>query len=70
MQHYSFVMVDDAAEAEVLGGVVLEDDRDALSFGKGVVTDLREGTGRQTELTLTILEGRRIVGRIPVDRSK
>jgi hypothetical protein len=62
-------MVDDAAEAEALGGVVLEDDRDALSFGKGVVTDLLAGAGEQTGLTLTILEGDRIVGRIPVDRS-
>jgi len=69
MQHYSFVMVGDAAETEALGGVALEDDRDALSFGKGVVTDLLEGTGRQTGLTLTILEAGRIVGRIPVDRS-
>jgi hypothetical protein len=56
-----------SSEIEHLGGTPLADDNAAVAFGKQVIQDLKCGAEADAGGAMLIMEGERIVARIPFE---
>jgi hypothetical protein len=66
MSYYRFLIRDNVAQADELGGMPLRDDMDAREFGTNIVRDLiRDTPSEHAGCTLEIVEGERAVAAIP-----
>ena len=66
MLHYRFTIHNGTDKTESLGGASLDDDAEALAFGKRVIRDLM-GKSTYVGWTMDISESERTVGSIPFD---
>jgi hypothetical protein len=65
MPHYTFSIRDTETVTEKLGSDVLDNDADALAFGRHVIRDLmREDEGLYFGWSMDIADGERAVGSI------
>lgn len=65
MPHYTFSIHDTGTVTEKLGSDVLDNDADALAFGRRVIRDLiREDEEQYIGWTLDVVDGARAVGSV------
>jgi hypothetical protein len=65
MRYYHFAIHNSGATLESLGSSSLNDDSEALAFGKQVIRDLMGGGARQySGWTMDITQGERAVGSV------
>jgi hypothetical protein len=63
---YHFELRIGGAPDEDLGGITLNDDADAMAFGKGLVRDLMRDPARPSGCAVSITQGERAVGNLTV----
>jgi hypothetical protein len=65
MKAYQYAIHDDGTQCETLGGMALDNDADAIAFGRRTIRDLMVGDAKHyTGWTMDITQGKRAVGSV------